>query len=117
MAESLVTREHWFRMAITLQACTMRQRLPKRPRRGLLHGFRFVGVSASINLHHKAQAGNHDICCTATYGRQLAWLSQKATARWYASRSSGTPEPPSSTPSALRIIVIGAIGTSSGSAV
>jgi len=32
-------------------------------------------------------------------------------------RSSGTPEPPSSTPSALRIIVIGAIGISSGVAV
>jgi hypothetical protein len=49
--------------------------------------------------------------------RQLACLSQNATLRRYDSRSSGTPEPPSSTPSALRSMVIGTIGISSGSTV
>src|SRR5690606_8500040 len=51
-----------------------------------------------------------------SHPRQLAWVRQNSTLRRYASRSIGTPEPPSSTPSALRRMVIGAIGGSSGSA-
>ena len=47
----------------------------------------------------------------------MACCSQNPTLRRYASRSSITPDPPSSTPSALRIIVTGDIGISCGSIV
>ncbi len=83
---------------------------------GVDHSFALAPIRAATRLSEMT-FGKSSLTINFAHPRQFACSSQNATLRRYASRSSGTPEPPSSTPSALRSMVIGTIGISAGSVV